>query len=82
MKAIQKTVKVKPGGRIEVQAADLPAGTEVEVFVYPRMTDADVAERVRELRELLADTRATTRRLRITEEEIEKEIAAVRAERR
>ena len=79
--ALRRTVKVKPGGVIEIQSSELVPGTvaEVIVLVEAPVGQSEQEARVQKLGTLLKATQSLPQAQAITEEEISKEIAAHRA---
>jgi hypothetical protein len=79
--AIRQTVRVKPGGLIEIRSPELTPGTlaEVIVLIDPSEKESARAVRVRELAALFKATQSLPQAQAISEEEIAAEIAAYRA---
>jgi hypothetical protein len=79
--AIRQTVRVKPGGLIEIRSPELTPGTLAEVIVLlePSEVASARAARVRELAALFKATQSLPQAQAISEDEIAAEIAAYRA---
>ena len=82
--AFRQTVRVKPGGIIEICSPELTPGTlaEVIVLVEPQEAESAKGARVQELARLFKDTQALLQAQAIGEDEIAAEIASYRAARR
>lgn len=80
-KAIKRTVRVKPGGVVEIRAPELPEGARAEVIVLIE-TDEARQERVERLSDLLARTQTLPQAQLFTDDEIAADIAAWRAAQR
>ncbi len=78
-RAIQKQVRVKRGGVIELEAPELAEGTLAEVTIVPREGARERERLVRELGRLFKEIQALPSSKAMTEEEIAEEIAAYRA---
>lgn len=77
---LRRTVRVQPGGLIEIRAPELPEGATAEVVVQVE-SEAEETERNRrlaELRDVFRQTQALPDAASLTDEDIENEIKAVR----
>ena len=75
MTVVQQRVKVQPGGKVEVQTAELPAGAEVDVVM---VVERVISERAMSQLEALKRLQES---LKLTPEAAQKWIDEVRAER-
>ncbi len=82
--AIRQTVKVKPGGVIEIRSPELTPGTLAEVIVLlePPEVESVRQARIRELAALFNATQSLPQAQAISEDEIAAEIVAYRAAQR
>ena len=79
--AIRQTVRVKPGGLIEIRSPELTPGTLAEVIVLLESSEVASARaaRIRELAALFKATQSLPQAQAISEDEIAAEIAGYRA---
>lgn len=82
--AIKQKVRVREGGVVEVRSPDLTPGRWAEVIVLVEDDPGPATKRhdPEELEELLKSTQSLPSARRLTEEEIQAEVAAHRARRK
>ncbi len=82
--AIRQTVRVKPGGLIEIRSPELTPGTvaEVIVLIEPSEAASSRAARARQLAAFFKETQSLPQARAISEDEIAAEIAEYRAAQR